>query len=147
MCDLGGRTAYAGYYASAGANSTACDYDSSGTTQLAECYRASCSSADSKCGPSKSKHDAANKYDWAADTHYDQSGGRGNSNYASDADRSHDSPNDTGSRNAGRYAADNPRSGAGPRERTLRTTAGNNAADQFHWESAAEHPRDKSWRP
>lgn len=140
---MGGRTAYAGYYASAGANSTACDYDSSGTTQLAECYRASCSSADSKCGPSKSKHDAANKYDWAADTHYDQSGRRGDS----DANQSRYSPNDTGSGNARQYATDNTGSGAGSRERALCTTAGNNAAGQFHWESAAEHSRDESWRP
>ena len=147
MCDLGGRPAYARCYASAGAYCTASDYDRPSTTRLAECYRASCSRADSKCGPGKSKHDAANEYDWAADTHYHQSGRRGDSNYASDANHSRDSTNDTGSGNAGQYAADNPRTGAGSRERALRAPTGNYAADQFHWESAAEHSRDKSWCP
>jgi len=64
---LGGRAAYAGCYASASGDCTACDHYGSGTNQRTERYRASCASADSKHGSGKSKYNAAYKYDRPAD--------------------------------------------------------------------------------
>lgn len=138
MYELGGRTAYAGCYACAGANCSARNHDGSGTNWRTKCHRASCASADAGYGSGKSKHDAADKYDRPTDSHYDQSGGRGNRSHAPDANESQYPSNNTGSGNSRQYAADNACSGAGSGERALCNSTGKHATNEFHRESAPE---------